>query len=102
MGEELLIGLMDLVESMGIPVIGNSEAAFEYISGCDLIVTIGNAKTRKKLVDKHRVVGAKLLFLIRPKATVASSAMVDSGTVFMAGAVVKPCVKLYTLDKICL
>lgn len=79
MGEELLIGLMDLVESMGIPVIGNSEAAFEYISGCDLFVTIGNAKTRKKLVDKHWVVGAKLLFLIHPKATVVPVQWLTAG-----------------------
>lgn len=80
----------DLTESIGIPVIGNSEAAFGYISSCDLFVAIGNAQTRKELVDKLCYVGAKLPVLIHPKATVASSAIVDSGTVIMAGAVVNP------------
>lgn len=50
---------------------------------------IGNAKARKKLVDKLRVVGVNLPVIIHPKVTVASGAMVDGGTVIMAGAVVK-------------
>lgn len=75
---------------MGIPVVGKSEDAFAYISSCDLFVAIGNTKTRKKLIDELWDAGAKLPTLIHPKATVSSSAIVDRGTVIMAGAVVNP------------
>ena len=70
------------------PVIGRSDDAPEG----DLFVAIGNAKTRKRLMERYA--GKTFPKLIHPSAVIAQDAEIGSGTVIMAGAVINPGTKI--------
>lgn len=71
-------------ECAGYPVVGDSGNAPEG----EVFVAIGNAKIRKKLVEKYS--DRKQPILIHPNAVVANSAIIGNGTVIMAGTVINP------------
>lgn len=77
-------------ECGGYPVVGKSSDATGI--DADVIVAIGNAKIRKRIlasIDESRITT-----LIHPDAVVAEDVVVGVGTVIMAGAVINPCVKI--------
>lgn len=66
------------------PVVGKSLDISRYDG--DVIVAIGNAKIREKLLEKSS--GRNAPILIHPNATIASTVKIGMGTVVMAGAVI--------------
>lgn len=71
-------------------VAGMSEDAAKFSKdGYDLIVAIGNAKIREKII-KTAGKTANVATLIHPCAVIADSARIGKGTVVMAGAVINP------------
>lgn len=74
----------NIKECAGYHVIGKSTEA----SDGEVFVAVGNAETRKRLMElyKDRV----LPLLIHPNAVVADGVEIGNGTVVMAGAVINP------------
>lgn len=77
-----------LKESLGIPVLGNSNKATEYIGSSELFVAIGNPRIRKKIQDSLEEQGAIFARLIHPNASIGKNVQINTGTIVMAGAVV--------------
>ena len=67
-------------------VVGKSDEARQM--DADIIVAIGNAAIRKRLLESLK--GRKAVTLIHPSAVVAEDAVIGEGTVVMAGAVINP------------
>ena len=74
-------------------VLGKSDSAKNY-ADCDFAVSIGNAQTRQKMIEKLESADLPIVTLIHPNAVVAEDAKIGKGTVIMAGAVVSPCVEI--------
>ena len=68
------------------PVVGRIDQ-LEPIEN-DLFVAIGNAVTRKKIMEKHRA--CSMPVLVHPDAILAEEVLIGKGTVIMAGVVVNP------------
>lgn len=69
-------------------VIGSTSDISEYVSRADFFVAIGNADVRKKFFDELHMLGASIVQLIHPRATIACSADIGEGVLVAAGAVV--------------
>ena len=76
-------------ECAGWPVIGKSTEAPD---DGDIFVAVGNAETRKKLMEHYA--GRNLPILVHPNAVVAKDVKIGEGSVVMAGAVINPGAKL--------
>lgn len=74
----------------GYPVLG-PDTMTSKLDG-DVFIAIGNAETRKKLMERDK--GRAFPVLIHPSAVVAESAEVNTGSVVMAGAVINPGAKI--------
>lgn len=77
-----------LKESLGIPVLGKSINAVDYMRTADLFVAIGNSEKRKKIQDSLEKQGASFAVLIHPDAVIGANVHISAGTVAMAGVVV--------------
>ena len=76
----------EVINLEGIPVVHSAEGLSPFI------VTIGDCKIRRKIVEK---LGCReYLTLIHPQAIIADSVTVDIGTVVMAGAIMNPFVRV--------
>ena len=80
----------DFAESMGIPVIGKVSDAVKFVERAKFIVAIGNANTRKEIMQNLLDRGAEFATLIHPDAVIGKNVRIGKGTVIMAGAVVNP------------
>lgn len=69
-------------ELVGLPVVHSAEGLFP------MIVTIGDCQIRRKVVEK--LSDRKYLTAVHPKAVIADSVKIGSGTVVMAGAILNP------------
>lgn len=78
----------NLIESLGLKVIGRSSEATDYIDEYDLFVAIGNNYTRKQFHKKLENVGASIPVLIHPSAIIGKEVKIQPGTVVMAGTVI--------------
>ncbi|CBK75242.1 sugar O-acyltransferase, sialic acid O-acetyltransferase NeuD family [Butyrivibrio fibrisolvens 16/4] len=56
----------------------------------DFVVGIGDAKIRRKVQKNLEEMGADIVSLVHPAATVAYDVQIGAGTVVMAGAVINP------------
>lgn len=56
----------------------------------DFVVGIGDAKIRRKVQESLEEMGADIISLVHPAATVAYDVQIGAGTVVMAGAVINP------------
>ncbi len=81
---------LSLQDSMGFPVVGGSGDAYQYVASCELFVAIGNAETRKRLMEQLQAMGAEVPVLIHPKAVIGANVSIGAGSVIMAGAVINP------------
>lgn len=81
-------------ETLGIPIIGNSEQCNEWIDEADYFVAIGDSRTREKFILNLEKMNASIATLIHPKAVVSSYATIGKGTVIMAGAVINAGTKI--------
>lgn len=92
-GYEEIVFLDDnenITECAGYPVIGQCKDTEKLTM--DLIIGIGDGKTRKKIfmsLEKKRIVT-----LIHPDAVVAKDTVIGMGSVIMAGAVINPGVRI--------
>lgn len=66
------------------PVVGRTSKAAEIDN--DLFIAIGNAETRKKMMERHS--DKHLVTIIHPNAVIAEGVSVGVGTVVMAGVVI--------------
>lgn len=80
----------NLAESMGISVIGKVSDAVKFVERAKFIVAIGNANTRKEIMQNLLDKGAEFATLIHPYAVIGKNVSIGKGTVIMAGAVVNP------------
>lgn len=81
-------------ECMGKPVIGTTKDLEQYMDEYDMFVAIGNATTRKRILEKLFEIKADVPILIHPNSVVGSDVEVGKGTVVMAGTVINPSVKI--------
>lgn len=79
-------------ECGGYPVVGTSRDVHRY--DCDIIVAIGNAKIRKRLLENLENDNKSIPVLIHPNAVIAENVAIDIGTVVVAGAVINPGAKI--------
>lgn len=79
----------DIITILGIPVYKADAVIGKNFD--NLIISIGNNKTRKILSAK---LNANYAVAIHPKAIVSSHSIVEAGTVIMAGAIVNPDAKI--------
>ncbi len=77
-----------IIETMGLHVIGTSKDAFNYLEKADLIVAIGDNKTRQKILQELEEAGASIRTLIHPSAIIGGHVGIGIGTVVMAGAII--------------
>lgn len=72
----------------GYPVVGTSQDVHKF--DCDMIVAIGNAKIRKRLLESLNNTNVNVPVLIHPNAVIAEDVTIGIGTVVVAGAVINP------------
>lgn len=77
-----------LSECMGFPVLGSTKEIANYVSDYEIIVAIGNAKIRRRIMDEIDRLNGIHATLLHPLAVVSSYAQIGVGTVIMPGAVV--------------
>lgn len=75
-------------ECLGFGVIGNVCDLKDYVSEYDMVVAIGNAQTRCRIMEQIASAGGTIATLIHPQAVVSKYATVGEGTVVMPGAVI--------------
>jgi sugar O-acyltransferase (sialic acid O-acetyltransferase NeuD family) len=83
-----------LVEVLGIQIIGKTVDSIEYISTCDFFIGIGENKTREKIQSELEKMGASIPVLIHPAATIGDMVDIGFGTVIMAGVIINCCTKI--------
>lgn len=72
-------------------IVGNTQALLSTVNNYSgVIVAIGNNKIRQQKLQQLNSVGAKLITLIHPSATVSRYASIGPGSVVVAGAVINP------------
>jgi sugar O-acyltransferase (sialic acid O-acetyltransferase NeuD family) len=90
-----LLGFLDDDPAMvarsvdGIPVLGSTESAIDH-PGASVVVCTGspvNFLSRRRLVERLGMEGARYPSLVHPAASLASSTSVGHGTVILAGVV---------------
>lgn len=75
----------ELISSAGIPVAGRCSDIVKY-KDWDVFVAIGDAATRKRIMDN--LTDYQIVTLIHPRAVVSRRVVIGKGTVVMAGAVI--------------
>ena len=76
----------DVWECGGYPIVGTTKEANRI--DADIIVGIGNARIRKRMMDQLKDVN--IVTLIHPNAVIADDVVIGDGTVVMAGTVINP------------
>lgn len=72
-------------------IIGNTQALLNSVNNYrGVIVAIGNNKIRQRKLQQLNSVGANLITLIHPSATVSRYTQIGPGSVVVAGAVLNP------------
>lgn len=84
----------NIEECMGKAVIGNTKKLSQYIDEYDMVVAIGNALIRKRILDNIFEAGGSAPILIHPSAIIGMNVEIEKGTVIMAGAIINPLVKI--------
>ncbi len=75
---------------LGFPILGKVEKWLDFDVE-KLVVGIGDNSVRRLIVQRLEYAGSPMwAAVIHPRATIANSAIIDAGTVIMAGAVVNP------------
>lgn len=77
-------------ECMGYQVVLEEELTEQHYTQYDIIVAVGNSKTRRKITTRLEELGCFVPTLVHPNAVVAKTALVEEGTVIMAGAIINP------------
>ena len=75
-----------LTECGGYSVVGKSNQYADF--GCDVIVAIGNAKIRERILTEVELAGKNIPTLVHPYASVDENVEIGSGSVVVAGAVI--------------
>lgn len=86
----------NIKECMGKVVIGNTKKLEQYIDEYDMVVAIGNALIRKRILDNIFEAKGSVPVLIHPSAVIGMNVEIGKGTVIMAGAIVNPSVQIGT------
>lgn len=84
----------EVIESMGIKVIGKASDASLYSREADFFVAIGNNKARQRVMEDCEVQGITLAVLIHPSAVLGECVTIESGTIVMAGAIINCCASI--------
>lgn len=71
----------------GIEVIGPTGSAYRYIVEYDMVIAIGDNRTRASIQRELEVLGGQFPVLVHPEAIIGTSVTFGQGTVVMAGAV---------------
>lgn len=77
-----------LIECDGFPIIGNCSEVIRFIGVADVIVAIGDARTRQEIQEWLRKVNASIATVIHPKAIIGRHVTIGRGTAVMAGVVI--------------
>lgn len=82
------ISFMDDNLQNNLSVIGTTKDIGKYANSHDFFVAVGNNLIRQAICNHVKSLGAGLISLVHPKATVAENVKVGDGVAIMAGAVV--------------
>jgi sugar O-acyltransferase (sialic acid O-acetyltransferase NeuD family) len=74
---------------LGLPVLG-SISAWRDFNVDALVPAIGANKARRDVVSREAALGATMMTIVHPRATVSAWAELGRGTVVFAGAVINP------------
>lgn len=77
-----------LSRCMGFPVLGSTKEIATYVSEYEIVVAIGNAKIRRRIMDEIDRLQGMHATLQHPQAVVSCYAQIGVGSVIMPGAVV--------------
>ena len=78
----------NILECRGFSVIGKVSDLGHYVSEYEMVVAIGNAQTRRRIMEQVETAGGTLATLIHPQAVVSKYASIGIGTVVMPGTVI--------------
>lgn len=81
-------------QSMGLPVVGKTQEAKNYLNDYAFFVAIGNNQVREKILQSLFDMGANVVTLVHPSAVVGVCVTLGKGTAVMAGAVINPCAQV--------
>ena len=70
------------------PCLGKSGDAQQFLEAYDLIVAIGNAHVRKRIMARLSALGASFATVVAPEAVVSKDVRLGEGTVVMPGAII--------------
>ncbi len=93
-GQFWTIGFLDDAHAMGervfgVPVLGPVGDMASHLAACDqVVVAIGNNKTRETVTQRLVELGFPMATIIHPRAFVSPTACVGAGATLMAGALV--------------
>lgn len=79
---------------MDMDIIGKLSDAISYIDEYDMIVAIGNNKTRERIQSQLELSGANITTIVHPSVSIGEEVEIGAGTVVMAGAVINCCSKI--------
>ena len=78
----------NISECMGFPVIGKVSDLDQCVSEYEMVVAIGNAQTRRRIMEQIEAAGGTHATLVHPQAVVSEYASIGIGTVIMPGTVI--------------
>lgn len=78
----------NISDCMGFAVLGKVSDLVHYVPEYEMVVAIGNAQTRCRIMEQIEAAGGTLATLIHPQAVVSEYASIGIGTVVMPGTVI--------------
>lgn len=75
-------------ECMDFPVLGCTKELDSFVADYEIIVAIGNAQIRQRIMNQIDAVNGTMATLIHPQAVISKFAKIGEGTVVMPGAVI--------------
>ncbi|AZN38588.1 acetyltransferase [Paenibacillus albus] len=84
----------NILQVMGLEVIGKSSDVHQYVKDNDVFIGIGNNAVRKRIHTDLESKHASIPTLVHPTAIIGERVEIEPGTVVMAGAIINCCTSI--------